>query len=75
MTANKINAAEDYKQQVAQLQQNIQVLREDKAQAQLDNVKLEELAKRTKEAADALLDPNGECFSDADANKLRELWK
>lgn len=72
---HRMNAVADYKHQITELQENIKLLREDKAQAEVDNVKLEELAKKTKEAADALLDPNGECFSDADADKLRELWK
>jgi hypothetical protein len=74
-TANKINNAADYRAMVAQLQQNIVILRNDKAQAELDKVKLSELALKTKEAADALLDPNGECFNSNDAEQLRSLWK
>ena len=74
-TCHKVNSVADLKYQIAQLQQNAVIAREDAAQAEVDKLKLEELARKTKEAADALLDPNGECFSDADASKLRELWK
>ena len=74
-TSQKLEAAKDAQFVAQQHEQNEKIIVNDSEQAKNDQAVINNLNQQIKELKDALPDPDSECFTADDVNKLQTIWK